>query len=111
MIAESDFLEERMNTMKKIFVAFVLAFALSGCTTTEKGAAIGGLSGAALGGIIGHQSGHGGTGAAIGAAAGAVGGMVVGEKMEKKFCPVCGAGYTSGQTYCPKDGTELKEKQ
>lgn len=97
--------------MKKIFLFLILAVALTGCTTTEKGAAVGGLTGATLGGIIGHQSGHGVTGAAIGGAAGAVGGMIVGEKMDKKFCPVCGATYTSGTQYCPKDGTELKMKQ
>ncbi len=97
--------------MKKTLIVMLFAAVLAGCTTTQKVAAIGGLSGAALGGIIGHQSGRGGTGAAIGAAAGTVGGMIVGEKMEKKFCPACGAGYTSGQEYCPKDGTELKEKQ
>ena len=97
--------------MKKIFLLLVLATSIIGCTTTEKGAAVGGLSGAALGGIIGHQSGHDLTGAAIGGAAGAVGGMIVGEKMDKKFCPVCGATYTSGTKYCPKDGAELKMKQ
>ena len=82
-----------------------------GCTTTQKGAAVGGVTGATIGGIIGHQSDHGVAGAAIGGVVGTVGGMVVGEKMDKKFCPVCGARYTSGVTYCPKDGTELKLKQ
>jgi len=97
--------------MKKLFPFLVFTVLMLGCTTTEKGAAVGGLSGAALGGIIGHQSGHDLTGAAIGGAAGAVGGMIVGEKMDKKFCPVCGATYTSGTKYCPKDGTELKMKE
>ena len=83
----------------------------AGCTTTEKGAAVGGLGGATVGGIIGHQSGHGVAGAAIGGAVGTVGGMVVGEKMDKKFCPVCGATYPADTKYCPKDGTELKLKQ
>ncbi len=97
--------------MEKTFIFLTMTFLLMGCTTTEKGAAIGGASGAVLGGIIGHQSGHGGTGAAIGAATGAVGGMLVGEKMDKKFCPVCGATYPADTQYCPKDGTELKMKQ
>lgn len=97
--------------MKKIFLFTILALLMIGCTTTQKGTAVGGLSGATLGGIIGHQSGHGVAGAAIGGAAGAVGGMIVGEKMDKKFCPVCGATYTSDIKYCPKDGTELKMKQ
>ena len=97
--------------MKKIFLFLILGTSLVGCTTTEKGAAVGGLSGAALGGIIGHQSGHGVAGAAIGGVAGAVGGMIVGEKMDKKFCPVCGATYPASTQYCPKDGAELKMKQ
>ena len=89
----------------------VILIAGIGCTTTQKGAAVGGISGATIGGIIGHQSDHGVEGAAIGGAVGAVGGMIVGEKMDKKFCPVCGASYTSGVMYCPEDGTELKLKQ
>lgn len=89
----------------------VSAIALLGCTTTQKGAAVGGLGGAALGGIIGHQSGHGAEGAAIGAGIGAVSGALIGEQMDKKFCPVCGAEYTSDVKYCSKDGTELKFKQ
>jgi len=84
---------------------------LYGCTTTQKGAAVGGLGGAALGGIIGHQSGHGAEGAVIGAAVGAISGAVVGEKLDKKFCPACGAEYTADVQYCAKDGTELKFKQ
>ena len=97
--------------MRNYCAIFVAAMFLTGCTTTQKSAGIGAVGGGALGGIIGHQSGHAGTGAAIGAAAGAIGGMIVGEKLEKKFCPVCGAEYTSGDQFCPKDGTELKEKQ
>ena len=96
----------------------------SGCTTTEKGAAVGGLGGATLGGIIGHQSGHGVEGAAIGGAAGVIGGMIVGEKMQDKenatqeaseklvkFCPECGKGFTREVKFCPKDGVELKYKE
>ena len=97
--------------MRKIFLPLLLVTSILGCTTAEKGAAVGGLSGATLGGIIGHQSGHGVAGAAIGGVAGAVGGMIVGEKMDKKFCPVCGAAYPADTQYCPKDGTELKMKQ
>lgn len=99
--------------MKKttISVLCFLCFSLTGCTTTQQGATVGGLGGATLGGIIGHQSGHGVEGAAIGGAAGAIGGMVVGQKMEKKFCPECGKVYTEGTKYCPVDGTELKYRQ
>ncbi len=98
--------------MKKLFLGvLMLALWTMGCTTTQKGAAVGGLGGATIGGIIGHQTGDDVKGAAIGGAIGAVGGMLVGEKMEKKFCPVCGASYTEDVKFCPKDGTELKLKQ
>ena len=100
-----------MKNNAAITMLILIPVAIIGCTTTQKGAAIGGLGGAALGGIIGHQSGHGVEGALIGAGAGAVGGALVGEQMDKKFCPVCGAEYTSDVKYCPKDGTELKFKQ
>ena len=100
-----------MKNTANILLLMLLPFILISCTTTQKGAAIGGLGGAAIGGIIGHQSGHGTEGALIGAGVGAVSGALVGEKMDKKFCPVCGTQYTSGTQYCPKDGTELKLKQ
>ena len=96
---------------KQIALLSISALVLIGCTTTQKGAGIGALGGAALGGIIGHQSGHGVEGALIGAGAGAVGGALIGEQMDKKFCPVCGAEYTADVKYCSKDGTELKFKQ
>lgn len=100
--------------MKKVVVITMLLLmpiAIIGCTTTQKGAAVGGLGGAALGGIIGHQSGHGAEGAVIGGAVGAISGALVGEQLDKKFCPLCGAEYTADVKYCPKDGTELKFKQ
>lgn len=96
--------------MKRVLMISLLVFVV-GCTTTEKGAVVGGAGGAILGGVIGHQSGHGTEGALIGAGVGAVTGAIVGEKMDTKFCPVCGATYTSGTKYCPKDGTELKTKE
>ena len=97
--------------MKSWIMCLAVVLFCIGCTTTQKAATVGGLGGATIGGIIGHQSGHGGTGAAIGGAVGALGGVVVGEKMQKKFCPVCGRAYTEGDKFCPVDGTELKEKQ
>ena len=98
--------------MKNLSIVLLLAIVIfSGCTATQKAAVIGGTGGAILGGVIGHQSGNGPEGAAIGAAVGTIGGLIVGEKMEKKFCPVCGAEYSSDTIYCPKDGAELKMKQ
>ena len=99
--------------MKNLTVVVLLGgLILSGCTTGQKGAAVGGLGGAALGGIIGKQTGgNAGTGAVIGGVVGTVGGMIIGDNMEKKFCPVCGQSFTTDEKYCPKDGTELKLKQ
>ncbi len=93
--------------MRKFIVLIVFCLAVVGCTTTQKGTAIGSLGGAAVGGIIGHQSGKGAEGAAIGAAAGALGGYVVGEKMKQKFCPVCGRHFDESVSFCPYDGEEL----
>lgn len=95
----------------KLSVLLLSALLLAGCTTAQKGAVVGGAAGAGLGGIIGHQSGHGAEGAVIGGAVGAITGALVGEKLETKFCPVCGKSYTAGVQYCPVDGTELKLKQ
>lgn len=85
--------------------------AILGCSTTQKGAAVGGGAGAVLGGIIGHQSGHGTEGALIGAGIGAASGALIGEQMDTKFCPLCGKRFTSGVKYCPVDGAELKAIQ
>ena len=93
-----------------IIILFMLGL-LIGCTTTQKGAAVGGAAGAGIGAIIGKQSGNTGTGAGIGAAAGAAVGAIVGEQMDSKFCPTCGRRYTGGKQYCPIDGTELQEIQ
>jgi uncharacterized protein YcfJ len=96
--------------MKRFFVILAMVL-LTGCTTTEKSATVGGLGGATLGGIIGHQSNHDIAGAAIGGVAGTVGGLIVGEHLDKKFCPQCGRTYPADTRFCPLDGTELKLKQ
>lgn len=98
--------------MKKTWMFSILVLLIvSGCTTTQKGAAVGGGTGAVLGGVIGHQSGHGTEGALIGAGLGAAAGALAGEKMDTKFCPTCGKTYTGGTKYCPVDGMELKVRQ
>ncbi len=67
------------------FVAAALAAAtacfmgLTGCTATQKGAAIGGLAGVAGGAAVG-----GGKGAVIGGAAGTMTGAVIGHYMDKQ---------------------------
>lgn len=94
--------------MHKKFFLLIMAVALVGCTTSQKAATTGGLTGATIGGIIGHQSGDGVKGAAIGGAIGTAAGVFVGDKLEKKFCPVGGEVYTEDVIYCPKHGVELK---
>ena len=94
---------------KEMGILLVLCVLSAGCTTTQKGAGIGAGAGALLGGIVGHQTGDGVAGAAIGAGAGGLAGALIGEQMDKKFCPVCGKRYTSGEKVCPIDGTELKD--
>jgi len=102
---------EDKEMAKDFSIMLILVFALVGCTTTQKAATTGGLTGATLGGIIGHQSGDGVKGAAIGGAIGTVGGVLVGEHIQKKFCPVGGETYTEDVVYCPKHGVELKYRE
>ncbi len=111
-----------MRTIK-ISVLILCVIMCYGCTTTQKGATVGVLTGAGLGAIIGHQSGHAGEGAAIGAAVGGLGGALIGDQMDEgqqsgksseqrgeKFCPICGASYSADVEYCPNDGAMLEWK-
>ena len=97
--------------MRIFLVLSILVLTLSGCTTTQKGAATGSAIGAGLGAIIGNQSGDAAKGAVVGAAAGGLTGALVGEQMDTMFCPVCGRHFPSGTQYCPYDGAELKPLQ
>lgn len=100
--------------MKKILSLALIANLIiiaSGCTTTQKGAGIGGLLGAGTGAIIGHQKGRTAEGALIGGAAGVAAGALIGDAVAIKFCPTCGASYPADVQYCPKDGTELQFKK
>lgn len=72
--------------MKRIIglgVVLLILVTIMGCTTTQKGATIGGLGGAGLGAIIGNQVAHQSwAGAAIGGVGGAVAGALIGSQME-----------------------------
>jgi outer membrane protein OmpA-like peptidoglycan-associated protein len=82
--------------MKKIFFSFVVFGVLfAGCKTTksqtqkkmnktEKGAVIGGSSGAVIGGIIGNKKNNTALGAILGAAVGGTIGVIIGNKMDKQ---------------------------
>ncbi len=100
-----------MKVYASVIILMIAAISLAGCTTTQQGATTGGALGAGAGAIIGHQSGKTTEGALIGAAAGALGGALIGEGVATKFCPTCGATYTGGTEYCPKDGTKLLDKK
>lgn len=62
-----------------------VSFALSSCTPTQEGAAIGAGVGAGAGAIIGNQSGNAGEGALIGAAVGGLSGALIGDAQEKNY--------------------------
>jgi uncharacterized protein YcfJ len=70
--------------MKRATLIVLASVLLVGCTGTQKGATVGGLTGAAIGGIIGYQSGHGAEGALIGGGVGAAGGALAGDAIENK---------------------------
>jgi chemotaxis protein MotB len=72
--------------MKKLMlVALVVAVLASGCTTVQKGAAVGGAAGAAIGGVWGASAGslNAGEGALVGAAGGGLVGALVGDQLDK----------------------------
>lgn len=75
---------------RPVAVVLVLGLMQLGCASdgslsrTQKGAMIGGASGAAVGGLIGSKKGKTGKGAVIGGIAGAVLGGVVGQYMDKQ---------------------------
>lgn len=78
-----------MKKLTLLILATASALALTNCAeptgpNTQRGAVIGGLSGAALGGIIGHQSGNALEGAAIGAAAGGGAGALYGNAQDQE---------------------------
>lgn len=68
--------------MKKFLIAMVAVAAVSGCTQTEKGAAIGGLGGAAVGAAVSGDAG----GALVGGLAGATVGALIGNANEPGKC-------------------------
>ncbi|MBI5117805.1 cell envelope biogenesis protein OmpA [Candidatus Poribacteria bacterium] len=71
------------RTLTFLAVALLLAFVVVSCTTTEKGAVVGGALGAGTGAIIGHQTGSTAGGALIGGAVGAVGGGLIGHEIDE----------------------------
>jgi hypothetical protein len=64
--------------MRNVLFALAATLAITGCTTAEQTAVVGGAAGAAIGGIAG-----GWEGAAIGAGAGAIGGYLLGRAADR----------------------------
>ncbi|MFP4056956.1 MAG: YMGG-like glycine zipper-containing protein [Candidatus Brocadiia bacterium] len=100
--------------MKTRLLAIVLATLMAAgplaCTPTQRGAAIGGVTGAVAGAAIDdHKRSRG---AAIGAASGAIIGGLIGHTYEvNKFCPTCGRRFHTSKQFCPYDGTPLRNVQ
>jgi hypothetical protein len=70
--------------MKKLVLALALIMPIAACTPTEKGAVIGGASGAAIGAAV---AGNSTEGAIVGGAIGAVAGALIGKSTERRgYC-------------------------
>lgn len=83
----------------KFIPVLVAVVALSGCSTIEKSAVAGGVTGAAVGGVVGHQYDDAVKGAAIGGLGGTFAGIYLGKKKEKtEFEKGFDAGYKQGQS-------------
>jgi outer membrane protein OmpA-like peptidoglycan-associated protein len=79
--------ETRMRRRVDVLLAAFLAVGLVGCASLskrDKGAIIGGTTGAVVGGIIGKQSDNTAAGAIIGAVVGGAAGAIIGDYMDKQ---------------------------
>jgi outer membrane lipoprotein SlyB len=80
--------ERKGESMRHRFISLIalpLVMAFLGCSsmsTTQKGAAIGGLGGAAAGGLVGSAVRHPVAGALVGGALGAGGGALIGNQLQ-----------------------------
>lgn len=68
-----------------LFAALALPSIASAQVQTQRGAVVGGLSGAAIGAIIGDNNNEAGAGAAIGGVVGAVAGGILGNANDQQF--------------------------
>jgi len=76
-----------MKNMRIITSALIIGTLLGSCSSmnkTQKGAVIGGGSGAVVGGVIGRAAGNTAAGAIIGAAVGGTTGAIIGRHMDKQ---------------------------
>lgn len=84
-----------MKTLSSLLLALTLATSVTGCTTTEKGVAVGAVGGALVGQAIGGDTGS----TLLGAGIGAVAGGLIGNAMEPGYC-----------IYQRKNGTRYKAR-
>ncbi|MEP9371444.1 glycine zipper domain-containing protein [Mesorhizobium sp. KR1-2] len=68
--------------MRNTVIAMITMAALAGCTQTERGAFVGGVSGAVIGGAVSNDVG----GALVGGAIGATTGALIGRASERGRC-------------------------
>lgn len=96
-----------MDDIQKISVVLIFVF-LTGCTTTQRSALVGGLAGSTIGGIVGHQKGDGVKGAAIGGLAGtAIGVLWEGKEKKTPYEKGYEAGYKQGQADYAKSSWDI----
>jgi len=97
-----------MKGLLALALAASVAIGPAGCTPTQKGAVVGGATGAAAGALLDRH--HRTRGAVIGGVAGGVIGGVIGHSYEiSRYCPTCGRRFHRSKVYCPYDGTPLQD--
>lgn len=102
----------RMMTGALAGLLTVSALGLTACTNTQAGTVAGTAAGAVIGYQVGDSREERQRNAVIGGVAGGAAGYYVGDQMDQvKYCPKCGATYTSEASYCPVDGTPLELRQ
>ncbi len=69
--------------MKQILISLGALALVAGCTATERGAAVGGVTGAAVGAAVADDT---VTGAVVGGAVGAAAGALIGQASEPGKC-------------------------
>lgn len=81
-----------MKNLKMSFIMlFIAALMMAGCASwnkTQKGAAVGTVSGGAMGAVVGRAAGNTALGAIIGATVGGATGAVIGHQMDKQAAEI-----------------------
>ena len=87
-----------MKKLSAMVLALSLSAAIAGCTSTEKGAAVGAVGGALVGQAIGGNT----ESTLVGAAVGGIAGAVIGNLLERKgYCIYRRPNGTTYEARCP----------